>query len=66
MFNTARFSHKFTEDVANPNEMILFKKERKEKKKNETGIDKEAMDAVFAGEDVSLVSVLWYLWKIRV
>nr|XP_027228098.1 double-strand break repair protein MRE11-like [Penaeus vannamei] len=33
--------------------MILFKKERKRKKKNETGIDKEAMDAVFAGEDVA-------------
>ncbi|XP_042860565.1 double-strand break repair protein MRE11-like [Penaeus japonicus] len=53
MFNTTRFGHKFTDEVANPNEMILFKKQRKEIKKNDTGIDKDAMDAVFAGEDVA-------------
>lgn len=58
MFNTTRFGHKFTDEVANPNEMILFKKQRKEIKKNDTGIDKDAMDAVFAGEDVSLVSII--------
>lgn len=57
MFNTTRFGHKFTDDVANPNEMILFKKQRKEIKKNDTSIDKEAMNAVFAGEDVSFCSL---------
>ena len=48
MFNISRFGHKFAEEVANPNDIILFKKFRKETKREDLGgIDQEAMDAVF-------------------
>ncbi|XP_066985311.1 double-strand break repair protein MRE11 isoform X4 [Macrobrachium rosenbergii] len=48
MFNTVRFGHMFEELLANPNDMILFKKEVQQKKKKvESGVDDENMDALF-------------------
>nr|XP_053643704.1 double-strand break repair protein MRE11-like [Cherax quadricarinatus] len=52
MFNACRFGHRFENEVANPSEMILFRKFKQEKKPADIGIDGDAMDAVFA-EDVS-------------
>ncbi|CAL4135342.1 unnamed protein product [Meganyctiphanes norvegica] len=52
MFNVVRFGHKFAEVVANPEDMILFKKEKKEVKKDELGIDNDAMDAAFNDMEV--------------
>lgn len=54
MFNVCRFGHKFEEEVANPSDMILFRKMKRETKKDTTGVDKDAMDAVFA-EDVCYI-----------
>ncbi|KAG7162191.1 double-strand break repair protein MRE11-like [Homarus americanus] len=51
MFNACRFGHRFKDDVANSTDMILFRKKKLEKKE-EIGIDKDAMDAVF-NEDVA-------------
>lgn len=49
MFNVNRFGFKFTDKVANPDSIVLFRKFRKESAKMESGvgIDAEAMDAVF-------------------
>ncbi|XP_045604272.1 LOW QUALITY PROTEIN: double-strand break repair protein MRE11 [Procambarus clarkii] len=52
MFNVCRFGHKFEDTVANSSDMILFRRMKKEAKKGEMGVDKDAMDAVF-NEDVS-------------
>ncbi|XP_068243808.1 double-strand break repair protein MRE11 isoform X2 [Palaemon carinicauda] len=47
MFNTVRFGHTFEDLLANPNDMILFKKEVQQKKKAESVVDDEVMNALF-------------------
>lgn len=56
MFNVTRFGHRFEEEVANPTDIVLFRKMRADVKKSEKGadqgVDGETMDALFS-EDVS-------------
>lgn len=56
MFNVCRFGHRFEEDVANPSDIVLFKRMKREVKKDTIGIDKDAMDAVHA-EDVTEIRI---------
>lgn len=56
MFNVTRFGHRFEGEVANPADIVLFRKMRVDVKKSDKGtdqgIDGETMDALFS-EDVS-------------
>lgn len=62
LFNVVRFGHRFAEEVANNDEILLFRKSRKTEKKggDASAVDMGAMDAVF-GEDVRLGLDNWSL-----
>lgn len=52
-FNPIRFGQQFTDKVANPTDLILLKRERRERKiKPEDPLDHDAMDQVL-DNDVS-------------
>lgn len=53
MFSPIRFGQQYNEQVANPIDMILFKRAARKQKFHVKGVDKEAMDIAFDGEDVT-------------
>lgn len=56
-FNPIRFGQQFGERVANPTEMILLKRERREKKeKSDDPLDRDAMENVLGNEVVSAIN----------
>jgi len=57
MFNAVRFGLQYTDRVANPSDIVLFRKQRiTGKAKTEGNFDKEALEALFNVEGVSLFS----------
>lgn len=55
-FNPIRFGQQFGERVANPTEMILLKRERRERKVNsDDPLDRDAMENVLGNEVVSII-----------
>ncbi|XP_046981777.1 double-strand break repair protein MRE11 isoform X1 [Schistocerca americana] len=59
MFNEIRFGQMYQEKVANPQDMVMLRKERADGKKNITSdakLDRHAMDALLQAEDPELLS----------
>lgn len=57
MFNAVRFGLQYTDKVANPSDIVLFRKQRITGKMTTGGnFDKEALEALFNMEGVSLFS----------
>jgi hypothetical protein len=57
MFNAVRFGLQYTDRVANPSDIVLFRKQRVTGKVTTEGnIDKEALEALCNVEGVSLFS----------
>lgn len=58
-FNPIRFGQRFCERVANPTEMILLKRERREKKVNpDDPLDRGAMENLLENEMVRMFSLV--------
>ena len=58
MFNAVRFGLQYTARVANPSDIVLFRKQRSTgKAKTEGNFDKETLEALFNVEGVSLFSI---------
>jgi hypothetical protein len=57
MFNAVRFGLQYTDRVANPSDIVLFRKQRiAGKVKTDGKFDKETLEALFNVEGVSLFS----------
>lgn len=59
MFNEIRFGQMYQEKVANPQDMVMLRKERADGKKNTTSdakLDRHAMDVLLQAEDPELLS----------
>jgi hypothetical protein len=56
MFNAVRFGLQYTARVANPSDIVLFRKQRTGKEKTGGKFDKEALETLFSMEGVSLFS----------
>jgi len=55
MFNAVRFGLQYTARVANPSDIVLFRKQRiTGKVKTDSKFDKETLEALFNVEGVSL------------
>jgi len=58
MFNAVRFGLQYTARVANPSDIVLFRKQRiTGKARTEDNFDKETLEALFNVEGVSLFSI---------
>lgn len=58
-FNPIRFGQQFGERVANPTEMILLKRERRERRReSDDPLDRDAMENVLGNEVVSTIIML--------
>lgn len=54
-FNPIRFGQQFSDRVANPTDLILLKRERKERKvKSEDPLDRDALGNIIENDDVSI------------
>jgi hypothetical protein len=57
MFNAVRFGLQYTDRVANPSDIVLFRKQRiSSKVKTESNFDKDTLEALINMEGVSLFS----------
>ena len=57
MFNAVRFGLQYTDRVANPSDIVLFRKQRiSSKVKTESNFDKDTLEALISMEGVSLFS----------
>jgi len=57
MFNAVRFGLQYTDRVANPSDIVLFRKQRiTGKTKTDGNFDKEILETLFNVEGVSLFS----------
>jgi hypothetical protein len=56
MFNAVRFGLQYTNRVANPSDVVLFRKQRMtDKVKTESKFDKDTLEALFNVEGVSII-----------
>ena len=55
MFNAVRFGLQYADKVANPSEIVLFRKQRSTNKdKAESDLDKNSLQSIFTKEEVSV------------
>jgi double-strand break repair protein MRE11 len=58
MFNAVRFGLQYTTKVANPSDIVLFRKQRiMDKVKAESKFDKDTLEALFNMEGVSIIQL---------
>jgi double-strand break repair protein MRE11 len=58
MFNAVRFGLQYATKVANPSDIVLFRKQRiMDKVKAESKFDKDALEALFNVEGVSIIKL---------